>query len=30
MLSEVYDVKILPLSDLDLDIIHFTQYVSNG
>jgi len=25
MLSEVYNVKILPLGDLDLDIVRFTQ-----
>ena len=30
ILSEVYYVKILPLSDLDFDIIRFTQYISNG
>jgi hypothetical protein len=30
ILSEVYIVKILALSDLDLAIVHCTQYISNG
>jgi len=30
ILSEACNVKILPLSDLDLDVVHFTQYISSG